>query len=138
MALESNEHDVKIGENLRRRWVTDQAADPELHEDIQRLRKNKGVGEEYKRLKDGLLEVCVKGSYPGEHVIWVPVVPNGNIRGESWKTWLIQMFHEGVQGGHRSAEKTLTLLRREGYWKTMKQDVESYVDRCKTLSLIHI
>ena len=40
VALEAGEQDVKIGENLRRRWVTDQAADPELHEDIQRLRKN--------------------------------------------------------------------------------------------------
>ena len=48
VALESNEKGVKIGENLRKRWVTDQAADPELHEDIQRLRKSKGVGEEYK------------------------------------------------------------------------------------------
>ena len=87
IGVDSMDTDVKVGENLRRRWVTDQATDPELHEDIQRLRKTKGVDDQFKRLKDGLLEVCVKSQYPGEPVIWVPYVPAGEVHlGESWRT----------------------------------------------------
>ena len=120
VGIESSDKDVKVGENLRRRWAVDQATDPELHEDIQRLRKTNGVDDQFKRLKDGLLEVCVKSNYPGEPVIWVPHVPAGEIHnGESWKTWLIRMFHTGIAGAHRSAEKTLTLLKREGYWLSL-------------------
>ena len=75
IGVESRDADVKVGENLRRRWVVDQATDPELHDDIQRLTKTKGVDDQCRRLKDGLLEICVKSHYPGEPVIWVSYVP---------------------------------------------------------------
>ena len=133
IATESHDTDVKIGENLRNRLILDQSADPELHEDIQRLRKTKGTEDQFLRLREGLLEQCVKSNYPGESVVWVPVIPAGYVHGgETWKTWFVRQFHTGVAGSHRNAEKTLILMRRQVYWKTMKHDVEAYVERCKT------
>ena len=75
IGVESRDADVKVGENLRRRWVVDQATDPELRDDIQCLTKTKGVDDQCRRLKDGLVEVCVKRHFPGEPVIWVSYVP---------------------------------------------------------------
>ena len=38
--------------------------------------------------------------------------------------------HAGVFGAHRSAEKTLGLLRRVVYWEGMKEQVEAWVGQC--------
>ena len=40
--------------------------------------------------------------------------------------------HTGILGGHRSANKTMSALKRLVWWQTMNTDVETWCARCHT------
>jgi hypothetical protein len=66
----------------------------------------------------------------GEH-LWVPVVPKGQAgANQTWHRFCFMQAHAGLFGAHRSAEKTLGLLRRVVYWEGMKEQVEAWVGQC--------
>ena len=63
----------------------------------------------------------------------MPVVPEGlATANQSWKRWVFQNSHCGLFGSHRSAEKTLMIMKRQVYWDGMSTDVTKWVDKCMT------
>ena len=63
---------------------------------------------------------------PGGEVITVPVLPS------SMQQSVMYRCHNSPAVGYQGAEKTLNLLKFEGYWVNMAQDVEKYCRECVT------
>ena len=62
---------------------------------------------------------------------WVVVVPDGLYRpGGSWKSFIFEHFHVGPFGGHKSADRTVMMIRRVAYWEHIVTDVERGVQLC--------
>lgn len=117
------ESDFKFGESLRITWLSHQRADKELSLIMNAKEKDFPGG--YRIAKDGVLEREIRLPPPCP-VKWVPVVPDGqSMRNMTWKRWLFLQVHVGVQGAHRSAPNTYTLLSRQCWWRTMKVDIEN-------------
>ena len=71
--------------------------------------------------------MCIRDS------AWVVIVPDGNATAHmSWKRWCFMQVHTGILGGHRSANKTMSALKRIVWWQTMHTDVETWWLRCHT------
>ena len=82
--------------------------------------------------EDGLLERLVHDKPPFADR-WVLVVPAGHATSAcSWKRWVWLQLHVGVFGLHRNEEKTLTIMSRLVWWKTMKEDVAHWTSQCLT------
>ncbi len=43
---------------------------------------------------------------------------------------VLHLAHDAIEAGHPGRERTLSALRNNYYWPTMKIDVDRYVDRC--------
>lgn len=122
------ESDFKLGEALRISWYSHQKADKELS----RIMTAKDMLDGFRLASDGILEREIKMPPPCRSK-WVPVVPEGHATSVmTWKRWVFMQLHIGIFGGHRSAEKTLALLRRHCWWARMKEDVTKWVDNCMT------
>lgn len=46
------------------------------------------------------------------------------------KVKILQSRHDAPIAGHRGRDKTRRLVRRDYYWRTMKDFVNRYVDEC--------
>ena len=70
--------------------------------------------------------------YRPEGVIEVPNVPK-------FRTLLLSENHDQPLAGHFGRDRTLDLLKRKWFWRSMAKDVEAYVQSCdkcnKTKSL---
>ena len=88
--------------------------------------------EGYRKAEDGLIERLVQLPPPAG-ATWVPIVPDGQATANlTWKRWLFLQCHVGLLGGHRNADKTYTLLSRQVWWVTMKEDVTRWWEKCLT------
>ena len=122
------ECEFKFGESLRITWVSQQHADKELAV----ILKSKPITDGYRVASDGVLEREVKLPPPCPSK-WVRVVPDGlSLAHMTWKRWIFLQCHIGFLGGHRSAEKTYLLMVRQCWWKTMKADIDKWVNDCLT------
>jgi len=117
--------DFSVQSSLRITWVREQKADPELAPLFLR------TPEEYRVAEDGLLERAVSVKNQGN--LWVPVVPSGYVGAHmSWRRWVFLQSHSGLFGAHRSAEKTIDIMRPMVYWRSMDVEVKAWVDACLT------
>ena len=90
------------------------------------------ISDGFRIAPDGVLEREVKLPSPC-NLKWVPVVPDGmSTLNMTWKRWLFCNMHIGLLGAHRNAEKTYTLLVRQVWWRTMKKEVDKWVQTCIT------
>ena len=124
------ESDFKPAESdaLRVEWISAQRADKSL----MRMFNAKELAPGYRIGKHGLLEREVSLPSPAKSG-WVPIVPDGMATANlTWKRWLFQQFHVGILGAHRNAEKTYSLMLRQVWWPTMKQDVTKWWESCLT------
>ena len=115
-----------LGPSMRASWLPLQRADQSI---LPYFKSKPPQG--FRVADDGLIErlVSLPAPFPGT---WVPVVPDGNATAHlTWKRWLFLQLHTGL-GGHLSAEKTVLLLQRQVWWKTIKEDVENWVKKCLT------
>ena len=74
------------------------------------LSKEKDMPPGFRRAEDGVLE---RNAVLGRGDAWVVIVPDGNATAHmSWKRWCFMQVHTGILGGHRSANKTMSALKR--------------------------
>ena len=124
----SGEVEFSLGDSLRVTWLTAQRLDPTLCP----MFTAKVLDDGYRIAGDGLLERRVKQSPPIEPR-WVPIVPAGHATAHlPWKRWMFLQCHVGVLGAHRSPEKSLIIIQRQAWWRTMSEDVKSWCDKCIT------
>ena len=129
LRAEVGECAFQLGESLRTTWIPVQRADRTLSS---MFVKDAELQRGYRVADDGLLERHVQLPPPAG-ATWVPVVPDGQAHGGlSWKRWVFLQCHVGVLGAHRSAEKTLMLISRQVWWRTMKSDVARWCGKCLT------
>ena len=139
-AREANVEDIKasegesefqVGKALRSSWAQVQRLDPSLHSIFKKISQDADRSG-YRVAKDGVLERSVHLPEPlGQS--WVPVVPEGEACAHtSWKRWVFLQSHVGIFGAHRSAEKTLIIMKRQVFWQSMIKDVERWIDKCMT------
>ena len=87
--------------------------------------ESKTIPDGFRIAQDGVLEREVK-LQPPCGAKWIPVVPDGQcLRNMTWKRWLFLQNHIGVLGAHRNAEKTLNLMSRQCWWRTMRTDIDT-------------
>jgi hypothetical protein len=121
---DAGETEFELTNGMRAAWVVAQRADPEL---LPLRDAPDPLG--YRLGVDGLLEKHVIPS--GMNGRWVAVVPDGRASHHlSWKRWTFLQNHVGVWGAHRNDEKTLRLMTRIVYWKTMRKDITAWIAEC--------
>ena len=81
---------------------------------------------------DGVLEFHVIFS---SFVLWVPVVPAGNVEVAegpiTWREWLFQLAHgRGMLACHRTANETFQVLRRMAFWESLPTDCDRFYKEC--------
>ena len=128
MRAEAGETEFQVGQSLSLTWLQAQRIDKSLAPLIAR----KGMPKGYRKAEDGLLERSVPSSLPpGER--WVPAVPEGQATAHlTWKRWMFLQCHCDILGGHRNAEKTLTIIIRQAWWAWMRDNVHQWVSKCIT------
>ena len=125
---EHGESEFQIKGCLRTTLAGAQRIDPELAKLTQA--KEKDIPHGFRRADHGVLE---RNVVVGQGDAWVVIVPDGNATAHmSWKRWCFMQVHTGVLGGHRSANKTMSALKRIVWWQTMHTDVETWCLRCHT------
>ena len=89
-------------------------------------------GDPFRVAGDGVLERSVVLN-TGEK-LWVVVIPEGlaSVHGLSWRRACFDRAHHGALGGHKSAERTLSVLSRTVWWAGMKEDVSRWTEKCLT------
>ena len=125
------EAEFQLGDSLRMSWMTLQRADRVMYHQFQRKPEDlERLG--FRVARDGVMERRVSLPPPINQA-WVPVVPDGQATANlSWKRWLFLQCHVGILGGHRSADKTTNILKRQCWWPTMAKDVERWCSDCLT------
>ena len=122
--LEAGLGEFTISGSLRSAWHDAQRKDESLVGHFRR------TGDPFRIAADGLLERSVLLE-SGEKS-WVAVIPGGFAapNGLTWRRCCFDRAHHGALGGHRSAERTLSILSRSVWWPGMKDDVRRWTDKC--------
>ena len=122
--LEAGLGEFTISGSLRSAWHDAQRKDESLVGHFRR------TGDPFRIAADGLLERSVLLE-SGEKS-WVAVIPGGFAapNGLTWRRCCFDRAHHGALGGHRSSERTLSILSRSVWWPGMKDDVRRWTDKC--------
>ena len=124
----AGEAEFQITDSLRCTWMASQRTEKELTQ----FSSERELGSGYRFAGDGLLERQVPLPPPIGSA-WVPVVPSGNATANlTWRRWMFLQCHIGVLGAHRNAERTETIISRQAWWPSLRQDVARWWTECLT------